>query len=356
MRTRRGVGRVMGAAALLLATACGSDDETSTTDTQATTASSSSSAPVATAADTTAETTPETTPDTVGSTPDTAAEGEALDIAVLSPDYSAQPAAKEAVDAFVAEADAAGHETTVVDTNSDNAAMNAEITGAVSQGVDAIVVAFGTPREFGEGLADAAEAEIPVFGLDTGGVTDEILVNVTTDPAVLGEQSAQAIIDELDGEGQIAMITFDAFEPVGLRGQAAQKLFEDAGIEVIEYIQGDPADSTGFAKATVGDLLSKYAEGELDAVWSGWDATALGAYQATQDAGRTEVLITGVDGQDFAKAEVAKGGNWIATVRQDWPTVAKTEMELIDAYFSGTEPADQVVYVPAILITADNAN
>ena len=71
--------------------------------------------------------------------------GEALEIAVLSPDYAAQPAAKEAIDLFEAAAEAHGHTVTVVDTNSDNAAMNAELTTAVSQGVDAIVVAFGTP-------------------------------------------------------------------------------------------------------------------------------------------------------------------------------------------------------------------
>ena len=46
--------------------------------------------------------------------------------------------------------------------------------------------------------------------------------------------------------------------------------------------------------------------------------------------------MTGVDGQDFARAEVAKGGNWIATVRQDWPTIATTLADIIDAHFAGT--------------------
>jgi ribose transport system substrate-binding protein len=281
--------------------------------------------------------------------------GEPLEIAVLSPDYAAQPASKEAIDLFQAAAEANGHTVTVVDTNSDNAAMNAEITTAVSQGVDAIVVAFGTPQEFGDGLADAVEAGIPVFGLDTGGVVDGILVNVTTDNAFLGEQSAQAIIDEIGEGGTVAMIHFDPFEPVRLRAEAARALFEENGIEIVEYIQGDPEDSTGFASAAVGDLLAKYPEGELDAIWAGWDASALGAYQATVAADRTEILVTGVDGQAFAIAEVATGGNWIATVKQDWAEIAATELDLIEAYFAGDEPAETVVYVPAVVITAENA-
>lgn len=284
-----------------------------------------------------------------------AAQDEARTIAIITPDYSAQPAAKEVIDLFQTEAQARGYETTLTDTAGANDAISGEISTAVAQGVDAIVTAFGTPQAFGEGLADAAAAGVPVFGLDTGGVVEPTLVNVTTDPAYLGQASAQAIIDALGGEGQVAMIHFDPFEPVRLRAEAAKALFDEAGIEVVEYVQGDPNDSTGFAKSTTLDLLTKYPAGELDAVWAGWDASALGAFQATQEAGRPEVLVTGVDGQDFARAEVAKGLNWIATVRQDWPTIATTLADIIDAHFAGTDPTESTVFVPAVLITAENA-
>jgi ribose transport system substrate-binding protein len=276
-------------------------------------------------------------------------------IAVISPDYAAQPAAKEAIDLFIAQAKSEGYTVTLTDTNSDNAAINGEITTAVSRHVDAIVTAFGTPQEFGEGLAKAAAANVPVFGLDTGGVVAPTLVNVTTDNKYLGEKSAQAMIDVMGGHGSVFMIAFDAFDPVHQRAVAAKALFESKGIKVLEYKQGDPADSTGKAKAIVGDLLSKYPKGSVQGVWAAWDASALGAYQATQAAGRTEIFITGVDGQGFAQAEVAKGGNWIATVRQDWPTIAKTLVGIINDHFIGKDPTQTVVFVPAILITKANA-
>jgi ribose transport system substrate-binding protein len=253
------------------------------------------------------------------------------------------------------EAEARGYDVTLTDTASDNAAINGEITSAVAQQVDAIVTAFGTPQEFGEGLANAGEAGVPVFGLDTGGVVEPTLVNVTTDARFLGEASALAIIDAISGPGQVAMIHFDPFEPVRLRAEAARALFEANDFEIVEYVQGDPADSTGFARATTLDLLVKYPEGELDAIWAGWDASALGAYQATQETGRTEVLVTGVDGQDFARTEVAKGGNWIATVRQDWPTIATTLLDIIDGHFAGQDPTVSTVFVPGVVLTAENA-
>ena len=276
-------------------------------------------------------------------------------IKIITPDYAAQPAAKEAIDDFTAVAKARGYTVKLVDTNSDNAAINGEISTAVAEKVDAIVTAFGTPQEFGEGLAAAGTAGVPVVGLDTGGLVDPTLVNVTTDNQYLGQVSAQAIIDGLGGQGTVAMIHFDPFEPVRLRAAAAKAAFDAAGIKVIEYTQGDPADPTGFAKQTSLDWLTKYPKGQIGAIWAGWDASALGAYQATQETGRTEVLVTGVDGQDFAQAEVAKGGNWIATVRQDWPQIATTLADIIDAHFAGTDPTDKTVYVPAVLITKDNA-
>jgi ribose transport system substrate-binding protein len=279
----------------------------------------------------------------------------ATKLAIISPDYSAQPAAKTAIDEFVKQANAAGIETSVVDTKSDNALVNGEITTAVAQNVDGIVVAFGTPAEFGEGLQSAMDAGVPVFGLDTGGLAEGILVNVTTDNGFLGNASAQAMIDAIGQPGKIAMINFDAFEPVRLRAEAAKKLFEENGFTIIETVQGDPADSTGFASKTVGDWLTKYKQGDIDGVWAGWDASALGAYQATEAAGRTEVVVTGVDGQDFARAEVAKGGNWVATVAQDWPAISTQLLTIIEDYYAGNKPTEQVFFVPGAIITAENA-
>ncbi len=281
--------------------------------------------------------------------------GDGKTIAIVSPYYSDQPATKEVVDAFTAAAEANGHTVSLVDTKGDLAAVNGEMQNAVSEKVDAIVLGMGDPQEFSAGLSAAVEAEIPVFGLDAGSV-DGVVANITSDNDFLGTTSAQALIDAM-GEGtNVIVIHFDPFEPVRLRGAAARALFEEKGITILEDIQGDPADSTGFAKTTVLDLLSKYGEGEVDGIWVAWDASALGAYQATVEAGRTEIEVVGVDGQDFAKAEVAKGGNWIATVRQDWAGIANKALEVIEAYLvSGTKP-EAVVVVPGELITKDNAS
>jgi ribose transport system substrate-binding protein len=281
--------------------------------------------------------------------------GTGKSLSIITPWYASQPATKEAVDLFIADAQSRGYTTKMVDTDGNNAAVSGEMSSAIAQGFDGIILAGAFSQEIGEGLAAAADAGVPVFGLDAGGVADPMIVNVTTDPGELGSLSAQAIIDAIGGPGTVAMIHFDPYEPVRLRAVTAKALFEANNFDIVEYIQGDPNDPTGFAKTTTLDLLVKYPKGELDAIWAGWDATALGVYQATQEAGRDEVLVTGVDGQDFAVAAVAEGKNWIATVRQDWPAITSTLADIVDAHFAGTDPAEQTVYVPAELITAENA-
>jgi len=287
---------------------------------------------------------------------DSGSSGEAggAKVAIISPYYGSQPATKEVVDAFKAAAEANGHIVTLVDTSNDLSKVNTEMETAVSQKVDAIVLGMGDPKEFGAGLAASKAAGIPVFGLDAG-AADGVTANITSDNDFLGQASADAMIAAIGEGGTVAIIHFDPFEPVRLRATAARLAFEAAGITVVEDTQGDPADSTGFAKKTVLDWLNKYPAGELDGVWVAWDASALGAYQATQETGRTEVIVTGVDGQDFARAEVAKGGNWIVTVRQDWQGIAAKALETIEAALGGTAPASQIITVPGEVLTKDNA-
>ncbi|HQV57546.1 MAG TPA: substrate-binding domain-containing protein, partial [Ilumatobacteraceae bacterium] len=275
-------------------------------------------------------------------------------LAVISPYYSSQPATKEVVHAFQKDAEAAGYKVTVKDTKNDMAAVNTEMETAVSQKVAAIVLGMGDPKEFSAGLAKAKAAKVPVIGLDSGSA-DGITCNVTSDNDFLGTTSAQALIDAMGGKGKVGILHFDPFEPVRLRGAAARKLFKEKGIEIIEDVQGDPADSTGFAKKTVLEWLTKYPAGQINGVYAAWDATADGAYQATQEANRQDVFVVGVDGQDFARAAVKQGKTWVATVSQDWKGIAAAAVTAVsDLLTKGTAPAP-VITVKGELITKANA-
>ena len=42
-------------------------------------------------------------------------------------------------------------------------------------------------------------------------------------------------------------------------------------------------------------------------------------------------------------------------MRQDWPVISATVLDLIEANFAGEAPAEEIVFVPAVVITAENA-
>lgn len=339
-RRRLLIGGATGLAGAWLLAACGDDEKK----------------PAATTPGTAGGATPGTTGGTTaaGGTAAAGASGAGKTLAIISPYYASQPATKEVVDAFQKLAEAAGYTVTMKDTKNDLAAVNTEMETAASQKVAAIVLGMGDPKEFSAGLAKTKAAKIPVFGLDAGSA-DGVTSNITSDNDFLGTTSAQALIDAMGGSGKVGIIHFDPFEPVRLRGAAARKLFKEKGIEVIEDVQGDPADSTGFAKKTVLDWLTKYPAGTINGVYAAWDASADGAFQATQEAKRDDVFVVGVDGQDFARAAIKQGKTWVATVRQDWPGIAKAALDAVTAWLDkGTAP-EPVITVKGELITKANA-
>jgi ribose transport system substrate-binding protein len=266
-------------------------------------------------------------------------------IAVISPYLSQQPTTREVVDDFSAAAKAKGYTVTTVDTASDFAKMNTEIQQAASRKVSAIVLGQGDPKQMGPGLRAAKAAGVPVIGIDAG-EADGIAVNVTSDNTFLGRTSAQAMVDAIGGQGSVLMFTFDPFEPVRLRGQEARKYFESKGIKVIDYVQIDAPNGLADSKTKAKDALAKYPKGAINGIWCAWDQSANGAYQAVQAAGRSDVKITGVDGQQFAIAAIDKGGPWVATVKQDWPTIATTAADQISIILGGGKPQSTSILVP----------
>jgi ABC-type sugar transport system substrate-binding protein len=60
--------------------------------------------------------------------------------------------------------------------------------------------------------------------------------------------------------------------------------------------------------------------------------------------------VVGIDGTDFAKGEIAKKGPFLATIEQDFDTMAATLVEVIADYFAGTKPASNLIQIPGNLI------
>lgn len=281
----------------------------------------------------------------------------AQDVAVITP-YLAQPGTQFYVDAFSARAAELGWTVNVVDTAGDVAAVISRIEDAVTEGVDAIVINVD-PAQVGAGLQAAADAGIPVVGMDAG--TDPLVaVNVTSDGVDMATTTANYVVEAIGGEGNIVMFTFDPFPPVQIRGAAADAIFAAApGITVLDRITPDVSDGgIADARAKMEAVLAANPEpGSIKAVWAAWDQPALGALQAIEAAGREGegIVITGIDANPQAREAIAAGGNFQASVAQDFTGIGTATADAVASILSGTAPESNVIYVPTVLITAENA-
>ncbi|PRZ40475.1 monosaccharide ABC transporter substrate-binding protein (CUT2 family) [Antricoccus suffuscus] len=273
--------------------------------------------------------------------------GTSKSISVLTP-YLGNAATKDVIDKFKAEGKKRGWDVNVTDTAGDFNKLNSAFQDAVAQKPAAIVLGSGDPTQISLGLKSAKAAGIPVFAIDAA-PADGITANVTSDNADLGKKSAEEMVKLLGGKGSIVMLTHDPHPGVKARTEAAKKVFDKAGIKIIASKHVNVPGPVEDARNSVQDLLTSDA-GKFTGIWGGWDEPALGATQALLAANVSNVQVVGVDGQDFAIAEIDKGGPFKATIKQDWSAIAAKTADLIAAYLKDKETPDpQEVEIPGVL-------
>ena len=275
-------------------------------------------------------------------------------VVVMTP-FLAQPGTQLMVENFEASAMEKGWDVNVIDTNEDIAALVSRMEDVVLQGVDAIVINVD-PTQITPGLQAAADAGVPVFGMDSG--ADPLLVtNVTSNGYGMAAETATYVVDRLNGEGNVVMFIFEPYPPVQKRGAIARAIFDNTpDITVIDAITPsfDNGPLEGARNAMEAVLLANPDPGSISAVWAAWDDPALGALQAIEDAGRADegIIIVGIDATEQARDAIVEGGNFEATVAQDFAGIAQTVADLVEMHLAGEEITQTNYYVSASLVTA----
>lgn len=283
------------------------------------------------------------------------AEGET--VAVITP-YLSQPGTQFYVEAFEARATELGWTVNVIDTAGDVAAVISRMEDAATQGVDAIVLNVD-PAQVGAGLDAAVAANIPVFGMDAG-ADPRIKANVTSNGYAMAAETAVYVANRIGGAGNVVMFVFDAFPPVQVRGAIADAVFKNhPDIAVLDRVTPDVSDG-GIAdsRAKMEAILAANPEpGSIAAVWAAWDQPALGALQAIEAAGRQGegIVITGIDANPQAREAIAAGGNFEASIAQDFAGIGAAAADAAGRVMKGETIKEPVIYVSTVMVTAVNA-
>lgn len=275
-----------------------------------------------------------------------AASAHAEDIAVLTP-YLSSVATNEMIETFKTESAAKSWSVNVVDTRGDFQQLASRVEDVANAGVKAIVLVSVDPNQIGDQVAAAADKGIPVVVLD-GALAKGVAINITTDNFALGSLLSDYLFKAMGDKGNIVKFFHSAHPGVRQRELALDKaLGEHPGIKVIaeHYVQvPGPIDNARQAMET---FVRQYGD-EINGVWAAWDEPAIGALLAIQsDKPDSKALIAGIDGNPQAIDLIKQCSNLVATVRQDFPGIAKTAVKEIAAVIEGKKPEKSEIFVSA---------
>ena len=233
----------------------------------------------------------------------------------------------------------------------------AQIQTLIAQKPDAIIEQLGTASVLEPWLQKIRAAGIPLFTVDTASPSS---INVTTsDNFFIGEQLALKLVNDLHGEGNILVFNgFYGVPVVAMRYDQLRTVLKwYPKIKIIQPELRDVLPNTvQDSYAQISQLLNKYPKGTVQAIWAAWDVPQIGATQAVDAAHRTEVKTYAVDGSPDVVALVKNPQSSAAAVVAQQPyLIGKTAVDNVARYLAGDRSLPPATYVPAILVTKENA-
>ncbi len=222
----------------------------------------------------------------------------------------------------------------------------------IAQGVDALVVIPQSVEGSSPVVSMAKEAGIPII-IDNGDISDE---NYTAFVGCTDQESGEILgkwfMDNLDKGSKICIIE----GPMGQSGQVGRMAgFQEVGmLDYFEVLSTQTANwKRDEAMALAEDWITTYGE-DLKGIVCENDDMALGALSACKAAGRTDIVIGGVDGLDDA-VQAVKEGEMGVSVLQDSKGQGETGIEMALAAAKGEEvPYD--TRIPFRAITKENVD
>jgi ribose transport system substrate-binding protein len=242
-----------------------------------------------------------------------------------------------------------GFQVNVQDGRQDLGQQNDQVDALIQQGADLILLNAVDSAGIASAVARAQAAGIPVVAVDVDAQGADAAV--TTDNVEAGRQSCQALVDEIGGSGNILIIEGTPTSAPQDRVKGCEEvLATNPGVQVVGRQAGKNDRDSGLQLAT--DMLT--ANQDVRGIFAINDPEALGADLAVQQAGRTGVVITGVDGSPEAvKALQDPNSNFFATPAQDPGGMVLEALEVGRGLVAGNPPAERITLLKPELVTRD---
>jgi len=257
------------------------------------------------------------------------------------------------IETLEARAEEADWDLTVLGAGGDVATQVDQIEDLIAAGVDYLIVGptDGTAVVPGIKKADEAGIKVIVIGNVVDPEADEAITAVRVpDDYQMGKDSAELMVEALDGEGKIIVVEGLPGQPAVIkRKEAYDDVFSETDIEIAD---SQPAnwDSTKAVEVTEAMLT---AHPDIDGILSMDGSMTPGIVQVVEERG-LDVPIVGLGGT-ASELELVKEGKVYGTTCMSPGANAEAAADAIQGLVNG-EDVEKVKIVPSPKTTQENAD
>ncbi|KUG53611.1 ABC transporter substrate-binding protein [Serinicoccus chungangensis] len=233
------------------------------------------------------------------------------------------------------------------DAQADDNTQIADIDYFISEGnCDAFVISPNSTAALTPAVERACDTGLPVVVFDRGVETDCPTTFIhPIGGYAWGIDTAEFLSENLEeGDKVVALRILPGVDVLEHRWAAAEQIFEENGIEAVDYFTGaDPAEIKNI-------LADELATGEVQGVWMDAGDGAVAAIEAFEDAGQDYPVMTGEDEMSFLRKWEDTGLTGLAPVYSNFQW--RTPLLAVEQIFAGEEVPTEWV-LPQVPITED---
>ena len=202
------------------------------------------------------------------------------------------------------------------DPKGDSTAQIQQIRDMIADGIQAIFLCPVDWEKIAPALTELKEADIEIINLDTQ-VQDreEVDAYVGSDNINAGVIWGEKLIEAAPDGGQVVILECTTQNSIIDRINGFEETIAGKGFEVVE--RSETGGKKDEAKTQMARILKE--QDHITAVMCGNDQIALGALEAIEEAGRSEMMIYSVDGSPKLKQELAKDGSLVVGIAAQSP-------------------------------------
>lgn len=202
------------------------------------------------------------------------------------------------------------------DPKGDSTAQIQRIRDMIADGIQAIFLCPVDWEKIAPALTELKEADIEIINLDTQ-VQDreEVDAYVGSDNINAGVICGEKLIEAAPDGGQVVILECTTQNSIIDRINGFEETIAGKGFEVVE--RSETGGKKDEAKTQMARILKE--QDHITAVMCGNDQIALGALEAIEEAGRSEMMIYSVDGSPKLKQELAKDGSLVVGIAAQSP-------------------------------------